>query len=200
MCTAPTQCWGTWCHSHACPKGSFKASPPQSKPYAISDPCPCSKNSLHVRCLHCLGAALALPVRRPHSACVLHARCLCAACTLPCALPVRCHARCLCPAMHAACALPCAACVLPCALPVCCHYIRMWATCMSLSPCPVFPLCPFARSCPQGLGGVRPWRGHGPPFFFSLRTCFPLKEHYKPFSEFLEETSEWLRRYNRIFT
>ena len=178
---------GAWCRSHACPKGSFKASPPQSKPYAISDPCSCSKNSLHVRCLHCLGAALALPVRRPHAACALHVCCLCTACTLP----VGCHARCLCAAMRAAHALPCA-------LPVRCHArrlcIRLWATCTSLSPCTVFPLHVFAWPCPQGLGGVRPWRGHGPPF--SLRTCSPLKEHYKPFSEFLEETSEWLRRYN----
>ena len=193
---------------HVCPKGSFKASPPQFKPYAISDPCPCSKNSLHVCCLYCLGAALALPVCRPHAACALHVRCLCAACALPmrrmhatnvlpyatiraayalpCTLPVRCHARCLCAAMRAACALPC---MLLCAAMrafVRCHAhlcFRLWVTCTSLSPCLVFPPRPFARPCPQGLGGVRPWRGHGPPF--SLRTCSPLKEHYKPFQNFL---------------
>ena len=225
---------GAWCRSHAYPKGSFKASLPQSKPYAISDPCPCSKDSLHVRCLHCLGVALALFVRRPHAACALHARCLCvvctlpvccharclcvamrAACALPCALPVRCHAHCLCSAMRAACVRPCALpvrghaclCALPC-VPLCaamrasvrCHarlYIRLWAICTSLILCPMFPLRPFAWPSPQGLSGVRPCRGHGPPF--SLKTCSPLKEHYKPFSDFLEETSEWLRRYNRIF-
>ena len=80
---------GAWCRSHACPRGPFKASPPQSKPYAISDPCPCSKNSLPVHCLHCPGAALALPVSRPHDACALHTRCLCAA---MCA-SIRCHSR-----------------------------------------------------------------------------------------------------------
>ena len=118
--------------------------------------------------LCCLCAALALPVRRLHAACVLLVHRMHAACGLPCALPMRCHARRLC--------------------------IRLWATCTSLSPCTVFPLHVFAWPCPQGLGGVRPWRGHGPPF--SLRTCSPLKEHYKLFSEFLEVTSEWLRRYN----
>ena len=100
---------GAWCRSHACPKGSFKASPPQSKPYAISDPCPCSKNSLHVLCLHCLGAALVLPVRRPLrclcAALTLLVRCMCAACAP--------HARCLWAAMRAAYALPCAPPVYP---------------------------------------------------------------------------------------
>ena len=193
---------GAWCRSHACPKGSFKASPPQSSHMpSVTHACVARTHCMYTACtvwalpLHCLCAALTLPVRCMCAACAPHACCHCAAmraaCALPCALPVRCHARCLCAAMRAAC-------VLPCALPVRCLYIRLWATCTSLSSCPVFPLHVFALPCPQGLGGVRPWHGLGPPF--SLRTCSPFKEHYKPFSEFLEETSKWLRRYNRIFT
>ena len=140
---------------------------------------------------HCLSATLgtvyALPVRclaLPASACVLPLHCL--------ALPVHCLA------------LPRAACALPCALP--CITLRMLVRCLCpivgnlhvVEPMPLFPLHVFAWSCPQGLGRVRPWRGHGPPF--SLKTCSSLKEHFRPFSEFLEETSKWLRRYNRIFT
>ena len=183
----------------------------------LSGRCPCA-TCAPPSC--CLCAACALPVLRMHTAGALpvrsHAlpcpplctalrasvRCLCAAkhasvrCharlrALPCALPVRGQA-CLC---ALPCAPPCAAmrasvrcharlCALPCA-PLC---FRLWATCTSLSPCPVFPPRLLARPCPQGLGGVRPWPSHGPPI--SLRTCSPLKEHFKPFPDFPEETSE----------
>ena len=177
MCTAPTQCWAHGAAAILALVGLSRRS------NCIQAVClhwlgPCSQHALPGSTCPLFERALALPMRRPHAACTLHARCLCAACTLP----VRCHARCLGAVMRTAF--------------VCCLYIRLWATCTSLSPCPMFPLHVFAWSCPQGLGGMRPWHGHGPPF--SLRTW--LKEHYRPFSEFLEETSKWLRRYNRIFT
>ena len=179
MCTAPTQCWahgaapmlalkGLSRHPHLSPSHM----PSVTHARVARTHCMYAACTVWALPLRCLCAALTLPVRYMCATCAPHARCQWAAmrvaCALPCALPVRCHARCLC--------------------------IRLWATCTSLSPCTVFPLHVFAWPCPQGLGGVRPWRGHGPPF--SLRTCSPLKEHYKPFSEFLEETSEWLRRYN----
>ena len=170
MCTAPNQCWAHGATAILALVGLSR------RFYCIQAVCPywlgpCSKHTLPGSACLLFGRALAPPSRCLCTACVLPVHRMHTASTLPCALPVRCHARCL--------------------------YIRLWATCTSLIPCPMFPLHVFAWSCPQGLGGVRPWRGHGPPF--SLRTCSPLKEHYKSFSEFLEETSEWMRRYNRIF-
>ena len=143
------------------------------------------------------------------AACTLFERCLCATSALPCAALHRLQApvcyrctvlRCMCTALHC----PAHARASPCACP--CIALRMLVRCLCpivgnlhvVEPMPLFPLHVFAWSCPQGLGGVRPWSGHGPPF--SLKTCSPLKEHFKPFSEFLEETSKWLRRYNGIFT
>ena len=145
--------------------------------------------------------------------CPLFERCpwcyLCTARALPCAVCKRLCAttalsyaalRCLCTALRCptlAYALPCTrSCIALCMLV---HYLYLIVGNRHVvEPMPLFPLHVFAWLCPQGLGGVRPWHGHCPPF--SLKTCSPLKEHFRPFSEFLEETSEWLRRYNRIFT
>ena len=143
------------------------ASPPQFKPYAISDPCSCSKNSLHVCCLYCLGAALALPVRRPHTTCALHARCLCAACTLPmrchtlpCALPVRCLARCRCAAMHASVRCHARLCALPCA-PLFSTVGNMHVF-EPVSRVPTASFCPAVPPRPRrGAPMAWPW----PPFF-----------------------------------
>ena len=154
----------------------------------------------------CLDAACPLFERCPWR-CLCAARALpCTACELLCATTaLSCTAlRCLCTALRCpahACARSRAS---PCARP--CITLRMLVRCLCpivgnlhvVELMPLFPLHVFAWPCPQGLGGVRPWRGHGPPF--SLRTCSPLKEHFSSFSEFLEETSKWLRRYNRIFT
>ena len=151
---------------------------------------------------HCLsvapGAVYALPVcclASPASACALPLYCLarpCAACALPCTAP-RTPMHCLACARASPCARSCIT------LGMLVRYLcPIVGNLHVVEPMPLFPLHVFAWPCPQGLGGVRPWHGHGPPF--SLRTCSPLKEHFRPFSEFLEETSKWLRRYNRIFT
>ena len=202
---------------HVCPKG-LQGIPTSVQ--AICHQCMYAACTVWALPLRYLCAALMLFVRSMRAACAPHAHCRCTARAQPCAampasvhcltrlcaLPVRGQA-CLCAlpcappcaAMRAAGARPsmplCAAmrasvrchahlCALPCA-PLC---FRLWATCTSLSPCPVFPPRLLARPCPQGLGGVRPWPSHGPPI--SLRTCSPLKEHFKPFPDFPEETSE----------
>ena len=87
---------GAWCRSHACPKGYFKASPPQSSHMP-------SVTHARVARTHCMYTACtvwALPLRCLCAALMLAVRCMCAACAP--------HARCRCVAMRAACALPCA--------------------------------------------------------------------------------------------
>ena len=142
---------------------------------------------------HCMYAACtvwALPLRYLCVALTLLVRCLCPAFTLP--------VRFLCAAMRAACALQCMALCAAMHGSVRCHTRLCALPCAPLFPTvgnmhvfePVsrVPTASVCRPYPQGLGGVHPWRGHGPPF--SLRTCSTLKEHYKPFPEFFEETSE----------
>ena len=135
-------------------------------------------------------------------------RCLCAARALP-YTALRCLRALVCYRCTVLCCLCTAlrclahACTLPCARP--CITLRMLVRCFCpivgnlhvVEPMPLFPLHVFSWSCPQGLGRVRPWRGHGPHFPSGHAS---LKEHFRPFSEFLEETSKWLRRYNIIFT
>ena len=109
-----------------------------------------------------------------------------------------------------ACVLPCAAYALPCAAcPCLCSTLRLLrgpvcCLCLTvgdmhvLEPMPLLPTTYVCPTVPQRLGRGAPMAWPWPPFSFTTRS--PLKEHFRPFSKILEETSNWLRRYNGIFT
>ena len=117
MCTTPTQCWA---HGAARPAPMLALEGLSRHPHLSPSHMP-SVTHAHVARTHYLYTACTVWAL-PCAACAPPSRCLCATCALP--------VLCLCAAMSAS---------------VHCLYIRLWATCTSLSPCPMFPLHPFTR-------------------------------------------------------